>query len=230
MEHFEATVTTSSSLPGSRSLEESLLGWRVAPSPDILDAIAEPTVNVTCWQRRIPFAVTEALAAWALLRPSFETTVSAGRYDLAPALVGLAEPHRAWLMKDIAVLVARFAGLARSDRARVSFGTVRTNACQRFHVDTLRFRLVTTYLGPGTEWVPNEAVCRDGLEHPIDCLCDANQAIVPDGGAVRHAATGDVLVMKGHSHEHGPGAVHRSPPIEGVASARVVLVVSTVKA
>jgi hypothetical protein len=45
---------------------------------------------------------------------------------------------------------------------------------------------------------------------------------------MRCAQAGDVVIMKGQNHRHGLGAVHRSPPIEGLSASRVVLVVSTI--
>ena len=129
---------------------------------------------------------------------------------------------------DVAVLISRLAHLADARRLRVSLGAVRTDQCRKFHVDYVRYRLVTTYVGPGTEWVPDSAVRREALDHPPDCPCDANKEIVKDASAIRHAVPGEVVVMKGALHPNSLGAVHRSPPIEGTGRVRVVLIASTV--
>ena len=59
-------------------------------------------------------------------------------------------------------------------------------------------------------------------------LSELSRLIVPEASAVRCAQAGDVVIMKGQNHRHGLGAVHRSPPIEGLSASRVVLVVSTI--
>jgi hypothetical protein len=166
---------------------------------------------------------------WAKRFPAeFDESVSMPNYDLSAATRGLAEPARTWLTMDIAILLARLAHLADARRLRVSFGAVRTDQCRKFHVDYVRYRLVTTYVGPGTEWVPDEAVRREALDHPPDCPCDANKEIVREASAIRHAVPGEVIVMKGARHPNHRGAVHRSPPIEGTGRVRVVLIASTV--
>jgi len=157
-----------------------------------------------------------------------EALSRAVRRDRGPATRGLAEPASTWLTVDVAVLIARLAHLADARRLRVSLGAVRTDRCRKFHVDYVRYRLVTTYVGPGTEWVPDSAVHREALDHPPDCPCDANKEIVKDASAIRHAVPGEVVVMKGALHPNSLGAVHRSPPIEGTGRVRVVLIASTV--
>jgi hypothetical protein len=183
------------------------------------ERLARNEVNLVSWQRE----------EWARCYPAqFDEIVCLPNYALSAATRGLAEPARAWLTMDLAILIARLAHLADARRLRVWFGAVRTDQCRKFHVDYVRYRLVTTYVGPGTEWVHDEAVHRDALDHPADCPCDARKDIVRDGSAVRHAAPGEVIVMKGALHPDRRGAVHRSPPIEGTGRVRVVLVASTV--
>lgn len=193
-----------------------------------LERLRQEGVNLVSWRRKLPAGLEASLAAWATRFPAqFDEVVPVSALDLMETTCELAEPARSWILKDVRRLVTKFAKLAAADRVRLSFGVIRSDRCRKFHVDFLRYRLVTTYLGPGTEWVHDEAVCREALEHPEGCPCDKNPEIVRDLSAIRHAALGEVLVMKGELHEHGRGAVHRSPPIEEAGLVRVVLVVST---
>jgi Protein of unknown function (DUF1826) len=186
-------------------------------------------VNLVSWHRELPEGLDRQLVAWAKRFPSrFDDVVSVPDFDLSAATRGLAQPAREWLKRDIAMLLTRLADLANTHRLRVSFGAIRADQCRKFHVDYLRYRLVTTYVGPGTEWVPEDAVNREALDHPPECPCDANKEIVRDASAVRHAAPGEVIVMKGARHPNRRGAVHRSPPIESTGQVRVVLIASTV--
>ena len=203
--------------------------WRTSLEVAVLGQLQQHDVNLVSWRRELPANLDELLVEWAVRFPArFDQIVSMPSYDLSAAVHGLAEPARTWLTTDIAVLLAQLAHLANAPRLRVSFGAVRTNQCPKFHVDYVRYRLMTTYTGPGTEWVPDDAVRREALNHPVECPRDANEEIVRDASAVRHGAVGEVLVMKGARHETGRGAVHRSPPIEGTGQVRVALIASTV--
>lgn len=193
------------------------------------DRLARSDVNLVSWHRELPPGLDAQLAAWVQHFPAqFDEMVCVSNCDLSAATRGLAEPSLAWLTKDVASLIARLAHLADARCLRVSFGAVRTDQCRKFHVDYVRYRLVTTYVGPGTEWLPDEAVRREALDHPPDCPCDANKEIVRDSSAIRHAAPGEVIVMKGALHPGQRGLVHRSPPIEGTDRVRVVLIATVV--
>lgn len=193
------------------------------------ERLARDEINLVSWHRELPAGLDAQLVEWAKRFPAqFDEIVCMPNYDLSAATRGLEEPARAWLTMDVAVLIARLAHLADARRLRVSFGAVRTDQCRKFHIDYVRYRLVTTYVGPGTEWVPDDALRREALDHPPDCPCDANKEIVRDASAIRHAVPGEVIVMKGALHPNHRGAVHRSPPIEGTGRVRVVLIASTV--
>lgn len=185
--------------------------------------------NLTSWYREIPVGLAAHLVPWAKCFPAeFSEVVSLQKYDLSAATRGLTEAEQRWLMEDFATLLSRFSEIADTDRIRVSFGAVRTDQCRKFHVDYVRYRLITTYVGPGTEWLPDEAVCREVLKAPPECPKDANQKIVRDAAAIRYAKSGEILVMKGALHLNSNGVVHRSPPIEGSGQIRIVLSMSTV--
>jgi hypothetical protein len=202
---------------------------RVEAEVEACERLTRSDINLVSWHRELPLGLDAQLVEWGKRAPpQFDETVNVPKCDLSAATRGLAEPARAWLTMDLALLIARLAHLAGARRLRVSFGVERTDQCRKFHMDYVRYRLITTYVGPGTEWVPEEAVRREALDHPTDCPCDANKEIVRDSSAIRHAVPGEVIVMKGALHPGHRGAVHRSPPIEGTGRVRVVLIASTV--
>jgi hypothetical protein len=200
-------------------------------SPDGLEAIHQEDVGLVCWARRLPAGTEEELANWARRSPAaYDEVVPKHRYDLSAATAGVGSPVREWLTRDLSLLVARFMDVTQSTRVRVSFGAVRTDQCRKFHVDYVRFRLITTYSGLGTQWVVEEGVRRDALGRPVEDPHVANEQIVRREEDVRHARPGEVLLMKGALHPCRRGVVHRSPPIEGSRRPRVVLAISTVNA
>jgi hypothetical protein len=201
----------------------------VSIEADAAERIVHGDVELVSWFRALPPRLDAHLTDWAQRdRPEFDHVLSTQRYDLSAATSGLDASVREWLTADIAYLLGRLAQLSEARHLRVWFGAVRSDQCRRFHVDYVRYRLITTYVGPGTEWVPEHALCREALAHPQDCPCDANEAIVRDPSEIRHAMAGEVLVLRGAHHRSGLGAVHRSPPIEGTGRVRVVLIASTV--
>ena len=196
----------------------------------VLDAIAQPTVSIAVYRRPLPEMMLGELSCWAREHdPSYDEVVQPEAWDVASAMAQLTHAGaRSWLEADVTQLLARFVALAETPRVRIALRAVQTDACRKFHVDFVHMRLITTYVGPGTEWLPHHAARREVLEHPPDCPCDANQAIVRARRAVRHARTGDVLLMKGERHGHGAGTVHRSPPIEAAGATRLVLTLTSV--
>jgi hypothetical protein len=200
--------------------------FRIGGDRHVLASIHEPSVNVAVWARMLPADLGPEIAARASRKDDFE-----GIFDAAEIKEGrLFEPADAAspLRADVGRLLQLFAALSGVPRIQVFFGAVRNDQCRRFHVDYVRLRLVTTYLGPGTEWLPEDAVCRERLELAPPSPAEANRQIVRDGSKIRRANAGDVVLLKG---ERYPGneraAVHRSPPIQELGLTRVVLVATS---
>ncbi|HVK66140.1 MAG TPA: DUF1826 domain-containing protein [Polyangium sp.] len=200
--------------------------FRLGGDSDVLASIHEPPVNVAIWARPIPPVLGPEIAAWAGKKDAFE-----GIFDAAEIKAGRPfDPgdDTSPLRSDIGRLLRRFADLARVRRIQVFFGAIRHDQCRKFHVDYVRLRLVTTYLGPGTEWLPEDVVRREELAPAPLAPAEANRRIVRDPGKIRRANAGDVVLLKG---ERYPGteraAVHRSPPIQELGVSRVVLIATT---
>jgi hypothetical protein len=132
------------------------------------------------------------------------------------------------LHRDLERAVALVSRAARARALRFTFGSVAHDKCRKFHCDMLRYRLVTTYAGPGTEWLADEDVDRDALARLIPCAETSNRLVVRAPGSVNRAHAGDVLLMKGALDAPCGGAVHRSPPIEASGERRLFLAISTV--
>lgn len=208
---------------------EQTSSTRVGAEFSVLDQIRLAEVNLVSWSRRIPIESEHALALWGSETcPSFDQVIDSSQYSLSTVFTRLDEAVRQWITMDVAMLLARFTRICGDQRFRVFFGAVNSDSCRRFHVDHFRLRMVTTYCGPGTEWVPNEAVNRHAVGVPSTCWEQANRETVRDSRAVRCAQAGDVLLMKGASSAGELGAVHRSPPIKGTGRTRVVLIANTI--
>ncbi|GHB18612.1 DUF1826 domain-containing protein [Salinicola rhizosphaerae] len=82
------------------------------------------------------------------------------RADLARELKA---PEEDALVADVCLLVEAIAYLFEATQIGVRLRKLDGAMCPRFHVDNLGVRFITTYAGPGTEWLPDDAADRRGL-------------------------------------------------------------------
>ncbi len=184
--------------------------------PQALDHIHTSGTSLVLWRRTLPsFILTwlEALPVAAL---------PTGRVRVTPDLTGSAlqamadraeTPQAAecgWLLADIEILVAAFARVSRSPQVDLRLEAISHDACWRFHRDFVPYRLVTTYRGPGTQWVgpdDSDAALRDQKAY---------------AGALQTLPAGHVALFKGALSADG-GVVHRSPPMTASGKTRLFL-------
>ena len=192
-------------------------GIETCEAAEGLGAITRPDVELVIWRRPLP----QCLQIWlerldTTLLPDIRVLVQPK--DLVRAMepllneCGLPKGEmRALLVWDIDNLVSAFARVARTDLVDVRLESVNGDACWRFHRDCVTARLLTTYLGPATEWVqPRHAEA-------------ALRAQKRFKGPIEHLSAHDVAIFKGSCAGSGGGIVHRSPPIAGTGRTRLLL-------
>ncbi|MEM1385522.1 MAG: DUF1826 domain-containing protein [Pseudomonadota bacterium] len=199
-----------------RIVRNAAVGVGVANAPDGLAAIHHPGCAAAMWRRQ-PLA---SFQSWInALEPA---RLPKARVILRPHIVretahqicetcgtpGCIERDR--LIDDAAALADLFARLMRAPFLRLRFDVVTTDACRRFHIDTVTARLVCTYRGTGTQY----GVSTDGDE--------------PE--RIFTVPTGAPILLRGTLWPEGPrsGLLHRSPPIEGTGETRLVLVLDPI--
>jgi len=128
------------------------------------------------------------------------------------------------LINDISSLLHLFKEISNANSFRLLLATVNTNMCRRFHTDINDLRLLCTYSGPGTLWLPDEAVDRKALDS-----CGDNEALVLDESKIQQVEAGDVVILKGaiYPTEGTKAIVHRSPTIEESGEKRLLLRIDT---
>lgn len=210
----------------SPAVSSSNVSFRKGSDVEVLTSIHEPSVNVAVWKRVVRDDLAAESAAWASHEHEIETVVNAQDPLSGPLLSHL--PAGSALLADIGFLLKLFVGLSRASRIHVFFGAVRDDQCRKFHQDYVRLRLIQTYFGPGTEWAPEDAVCREAIDKPCESVADANRLIVPNASLVQHIQPGEIIVLKGTRYPgNARGAIHRSPPIAHLGLTRVVFVLTT---
>ena len=84
----------------------------------------------------------------------------------------------------------------------VGFCLATQRACQRYHIDNVPLRLLVTYYGRGTEWVPDTAVDRLAYDSGMP-----NDKILTNNNARKFLNAWDIAIFRG-----GPdGLLHRTP-------------------
>ena len=205
-------------------LESSLNTTQLIPLSGVIetelgDAVREPVAQLTVFRRSLPRELICWLEALPVKRlPSLRILTRAANlpHVLTDAdLLGAIEdcPARAMLIADIAAQAALFAGAAKSEWVDVRLEAIHNNACWKFHRDFVSLRLLTTYRGPGTEWVlpsHREAALEQQRKYK---------------GSLEKAPAGAVLLFRNDLDE-GEGIVHRSPPVARSKQSRLLLCLS----
>ena len=88
------------------------------------------------------------------------------------------------------------------ETSTVGFCLATQRACQRYHIDNVPLRLLVTYYGKGTEWVPDSAVDRLAYDSGMP-----NDKILTNNNARKFLNAWDIAIFRG-----GPdGLLHRTP-------------------
>ncbi len=186
--------------------------------PSVLADIYQDSTNIAVWQRSLAPELAqdvESLLTSGKL-PQIELTVTPqNALDELQGVLRAFEPAPA-LVEDMAGLVELFCGLLEQEHVKLRLTTLDRVMCPRFHVDRVPCRLVSTYIGCSTQWLPNEAVDRSKLGKGNNGLPDELSGIYRSAEDIRQLADGDVALLKGSLWKGAElrGLVHRSPTPE----------------
>jgi len=197
----------------------------IAARADVLDRIHEPGVNIAVWERSAPVPAQEIEDVLQALQAEVRAhgCVTAIMEHLREVFNDRA-PDADALLNDIALLLEGFAATSLVKEMRLSISAVDTNMCRRFHTDVNDLRLLCTYAGPGTLWLPNEAVNEQAIRGH-----DHHLPIERSPEDVQQVGTGHVAILKGalYPGDRAAACVHRSPTIEETGERRLLLRIDT---
>ncbi|MFT6431132.1 MAG: hypothetical protein ACJAXR_000130 [Halopseudomonas sp.] len=184
----------------------------------ILADILRDDVNLAVWQRSLEGSVqhfarllldqghqlAETLTIEAVQDESVPQAVILPPLALAAAgLEGYAE-----FIDDVTYLVNAFVCLFNVRLVGLRLRTLDIGMCPRWHVDRVPVRLITSYAGPGSQWLNEHQLPRQYLGGPPIDLQPLN--VEPQS-----LQAGQVALLKGERWQgnEGRGLVHRSPPL-----------------
>ena len=183
-----------------------------------LSEIHKKNVNISIWERKLNNKIIEA-GKYMLDKNSkiqfSEVIKPKNTLDILKREFGHSEEYL-FLFKDISKLVKIFCELFEENRAWLRLDAISKPMCPRFHTDYVRCRLVTTYVGPGTQWLPHHLVNRSKLGHGNQGQPDDKSGLFQKNVKIEQLDIGHVALLKGESWDgnNGSGLVHRSPHAE----------------
>lgn len=185
----------------------------IAQTAEILAEVHDPECNLAVWKRKVSTDISSLLSDM-LADVRFEAPLDGLGERLRNALqdAGFADHvERDELIADAVMLAERYCSVLDLDALELRFEIVTTNSCRKWHADYVKARLITTYVGTGTQWLDSEDAAR--VKHGDVPL------------RINTMAAGDVGIFKGKIATENP-VIHRSPPIEGTGETRLLLVLN----
>lgn len=179
----------------------------IGQAPSILSSILKPTVQLVLWQRLRPDTLgwIDALDWTEIDDINSEVTGPEWSIGIAALLSEAGYPQSAAgnaLTRELSERAAAFAALLKCDRLNLRLEVIETDACRKFHMDSVTARLLMPLHGPGTQWIDTTL----GEDAPVNQL-----------------TPGDVAIFKGRRAVEVPTILHRSPPIATTGETRLLL-------
>ncbi|XOV84185.1 MAG: DUF1826 domain-containing protein [bacterium] len=189
-------------------------------TPVIFADVYLEEVNMAIWQRELNRELKDAADAFSASHPRFECGLIVSPDNALDTLKKEIPKLPAALAEDVTDLVDMFCSLFELTSTGMRLAVLDKAMCPRFHVDHVPCRLVTTYKGIATQWLPHTVVDRSRLGPGSNGQADHTSGLYKAAGDVQQLTSGDVALLKGEgwpSNENA-GLVHRSPTVESGAS------------
>lgn len=182
--------------------------------PDIFNAIYQQDINMVIWQRELSASLQNAVKDFLASNPpaQMEVTVTP-QSALSSMSETLGMMNQPALSANIAELVGMFCSVFELKRAKLSLKVLDQAMCPKFHVDRIPCRLLTTYQGVATEWLPHHVVDRTKLGRGSHGQSDEQSGLFQSPNDIQQLNCGDVALLKGELWQgnQNAGLVHRSP-------------------
>ena len=189
--------------------------------------LRDADVNLCEVRRPLEQALAEELQCWT----GTAAFTAHGRVSVLPdSIEAFLKPFaegqsKIFFRQELARLLPIFTALTEVAEPTLTLGIVDHDACRKFHTDEVGIRMLCTYTGPGTEWVPNAGVRREHLGRGDIAWQEANALVLGKDTVTQRSGEGDLLWLKGEAWpgNRGWGAVHRSPSVQGSGVRRLLL-------
>jgi hypothetical protein len=196
---------------GSPDLQNCIAGNRI----QILTNIYTDSINMAVWNRRVNGGI-QAYVKWLKTQSKMSTLCMYVELEHMSRELAQHLPEHAdksAFLEDVVFITEMYCCLFGVSAVGLRLVMLDRAMCPKFHVDRVTCRLITTYGGPGTEWLPDKFVDRSELG--VKTIPDNEFNLYDDVNSIQRLMEYDVALFKGEAWEgnEGRGIVHRSPPI-----------------
>lgn len=180
-------------------------------NPTVLCDIYQDNTNIAIWQRQLNDILNQGAGVILQQNPRLKfaqvVTIDDVNQTLSDKLGETSEVKA--VIDDISQLVDMFCSLFELKQAGLRLSVLTDAMCPKFHVDKVACRLVATYQGVATQWLPNHLVDRSQL----GAVGQSELSYYTDD--IEQLKQGDVALLKGELWQgnEGAGLVHRSPTL-----------------
>ena len=184
--------------------------------PEILTDIYKEDTNIVIWQRELSQTLKDSVKDLLNFNSKYQTAMTATPESVAMGLSeSFGEVSRPELVENITELVDMFCCLFDLKRVGLRLVALDRAMCPKFHVDRVPCRLVCTYQGEATEWLPHNQVERAKLGRGAEGQPDHLSGLFEDKKQIQKLNSGDVGLLKGEiwQENENAGLVHRSPSL-----------------
>lgn len=193
---------------------------RTVISDDVscLPEIYQDDVNMAIWNRALDPLLRASITRLVMTDPSFQIGLMTTPRSVYKSLIkALPDSNTDVLAEDITCLVDMFSCLFEVEHVGLRLTVLHGAMCPRFHVDKVPCRLISTYVGPGTQWLEHQTVDRSKLGPSASLASDHERGTYTSEQDIRVVQSGAVGLLKGEAWDgnEGAGLVHRSPSVEG---------------
>ena len=200
------------------TLQNGFPTGHVSTDSSKISEIHKQKYNISIWKRDLDSNITQSSKHVLLRHPNLEFSEVVQLKNIEQVLITElgSDPDTLPLYNDIKDVVQLFCNLFQLDKAWLRIDAIDSPMCPRFHVDNLKCRLVTTYIGPGTQWLPHSSVNRTKLGHGNEGKSDEESGLFLNKEDIEQLDTGHIALLKGDAWNgnEGLGIVHRSPHAE----------------
>lgn len=183
-----------------------------------LSKIFKEEINILIWQRIINDKLLKAGEYILDRHPELAISEVVKPEEIERILIKeIDSSHEvACISKDISKIVKIFCTLFNVNSVWLRLDAIDKPMCPRFHADYLKCRLVSTYIGPATQWIPHDLVNHSKLGSGNKGKSDKESGLFLKDADIKQLNIADIGLLKGEAWEgnQGGGIVHRSPHSE----------------
>jgi hypothetical protein len=208
------------------STTQNIKNAEIGFDDDILFKIHQPSINIAIQQRNISYLENDISQLMQKSKANFNQSGKINQLEIAliEYFESIGIKSESILLNDIIKILRKFKRITEYNEFKLLLSVVNTDMCRRFHTDMNHLRLLCTYSGPGTLWIPDESVNRNAIQFFKD-----NDEIIKKIETIQQVNTGDICILKGalYPFPNTYAIVHRSPSVEESGSKRLLLRIDT---